>query len=231
MKLEDGWLIAEEGDPVIHHIPTTRTCKLDTPKPLGIVHHYTGGVGNDLARNLAERIRTYDRKVDRPASWHLIIAKSGEIFQSASLLRGTWHIGRNGTVGGKPWKNVNRVTIGIELENAGRLRRVGDRYYCHPYWKNPDADPSARVPNPKLMIDSSRAKRFPGVGVFETFTTAQEETAARLLSLCVGEFGWDKAACSHNHSDFDSPRKEDCGPAWNRDCLSKILGKVFPGVG
>lgn len=229
MRLDAGWLHNDiPGEPAIRHIPSSRTSKLQTTKPLAVVWHYTGGVAPDQAESLAKRIRTYDRKTDRPASWHLILARSGEIWQSAPLSRATWHVGRPGKILGKQYANINRVTIGVELENAGRLKRIGRDYYCWPYWLNPEDEPEDRKPNPKLIVDVARAARFPGVGVFETFTTLQEETAIRLLQLCVKEYGWDRQACSYGHANFDSPRKEDPGPAWTMESLPKILTKVFP---
>lgn len=229
MRLEAGWFVPEVStDPVVHRIPTTRTSKLETPKPLAVVWHYTGGVGPNLTRNLSERIQRYDRKVDRPASWHLTIARSGEIYQNAPTTLGTWHVGKPGSVCGKHYANINRCTLGVELENAGRLRKVGNSYYCWPYWQNPDAPPDKRTPDKKFEVIPARAKRVAGVGVFDTFTPEQEKTAVLVLRALVKEYEWDKTACSYGHAEFDSPRKEDPGPVWVRECLPRVLGQVFP---
>jgi hypothetical protein len=127
MKVDDqGWLVGADGEPVGKRYPTVRTYELATPAPLGIVWHYTDGVGGPgYAEGLARHIQTFRRGVDRPASWHLVIAKDGAIYQSAPFTVGTWHVGKPGIIAGRRFANINHVTVGCELENAGRLLRLG----------------------------------------------------------------------------------------------------------
>ncbi|MFH0901826.1 MAG: peptidoglycan recognition family protein, partial [Pseudomonadota bacterium] len=169
-----GWLISEDPEVRIVRLPTVRTCQLKTSAPLGIVWHWTGGVGGaSYAESLCRRIQRYRRGIDRPASWHLLIAKDGTIYQSAPVSVGTWHVGRPGIVAGQRFANVNHATIGVELENSGRLRRISDRYYCWPYLLNSHAPEHEQRPDPRCLVNQARAVRVPGQGIFDSFPTKQ----------------------------------------------------------
>lgn len=231
---QDGWLeVQESGLPPVLRFPTVRTSQLDIGAgelPLGIVWHWAGGNGKTehYAENLAKSIQTYDKTKDRAASWHVLVAKDGRLLQSAPFNVGTWHVGRPGRIGdpSKLFGNINRATIGVELENAGRLEKVGDRYYCWPFWLDPDAAPEVRQPDPKLEIPPERAVVHEGA-FFDSFPEAQEHAAARLLQTLVVRFRWRRSVCRYGHFQFDSPRKEDPGPFWMNVVLPRVLDRVF----
>lgn len=108
----EGWL---HGTNVVHY-PSVRCYDLHSGAPEGIVWHYTATkVGT--AKSLAKRIRTYKRGKDRAASWHVLIAHDGTIYQSVPFLKGAWHCAK-----GRPTTGIwrtNRCTVGIELEGMG----------------------------------------------------------------------------------------------------------------
>jgi N-acetyl-anhydromuramyl-L-alanine amidase AmpD len=228
MMVDDtGWLISAYGDPAGKQFPTVRTYLLAIPAPLGIVWHTTderGGPG--YAEALARRIQSFRRGVDRPASWHLLIAKDGAIYQSAPFTRGTWHVGKPGVIAGRRFGNVNHATIGCELENAGRLKRLGDQVYCWPYFVNPKAPVFERRPDPRcaILLDRAVATR---AGLFDAFTPAQEASAAVILRALVAHFGWTREVCAYGHVDFDPQNREDPGPVWTLTYLPRILDRVF----
>lgn len=224
---EEGWLVTEDGDsPVIRH-PTVRIYPLVVPAPLGIVWHWTGGRGGPgYAERLALRTRTYRRGVDRAASWHVLVAGDGAIYQSAPFSVGTWHVGRPGVIAGRRFGNVNRAAVGCELENAGRLRKLGDRFYCWPYWSNPSAPMPERRPDPRCAVDAGRAVVVSGQGTFDAFPPEQEAAAARLLAALVKRFGWARDACAYGHRDFTT-NKEDPGPLWAGVVLPRVLDAVL----
>ncbi|MFH0900566.1 MAG: hypothetical protein V2A73_08045 [Pseudomonadota bacterium] len=73
-----GWLISEDSSVRVIRLPTVRRCQLEVPAPLGMVWHWTGGAGGPgFAESLCRRIQRYRRGIDRPASWHLLIANAG----------------------------------------------------------------------------------------------------------------------------------------------------------
>ena len=231
MKVDDqGYLVRADGDPVGQRLPTVRTYALATPAPLGVVWHTTddrGGPG--YAEALARRIQTFRSGVDRPASWHLLIGKDGALYQSASFNLGTWHVGMPGVIAGRRFPNINHATSGIELENAGRLRRLGELAYCWPYYINPQAPGNERKPDPRCALSLDRAVATPE-GLFDTFTDAQEASATVVVRALVARYGWTREACAYCHADFDPQRREDPGPIWKRTILPRVLARVFGGV-
>lgn len=227
---ENGWLIAEAGDMTVKHYPTARTYPLSVPKPLGIVWHWTAGRGGPgFAESLARRAQPYRKGVDRPASWHVLVAKDGTIYQSAPFTVGTWHVGRPGTISGKRFENINRATVGCELENAGRLRMIDGQCYCWPYWLNPGAPKHELRSDPACRIDKARAVIASAEGLFDEFPREQEASALKLLVALAGLCGWARDSCSFGHVDFDWPRKEDPGPLWKQVHLKRILDTAFDG--
>jgi N-acetyl-anhydromuramyl-L-alanine amidase AmpD len=228
VKVDDrGLLVRADGDPAAQQFPTVRTYPLAVPEPLGIVWHTTderGGPG--YAEALARRIQTFRNGVDRPASWHLLIAKDGAMYQSAPFTVGTWHVGVPGTIAGRRFTNVNLATGGIELENAGRLRKIGTRVYCWPFVLNPRDPITAWRPDPACEVEAERAV-VTRIGLFDAFTPAQEAAAAVVIRALATRYGWTRDACAYCHVDFDPEHREDPGPIWKETILPRVLTRVF----
>ena len=231
MKIdEQGWLAPEDGDPVVKRYPTVRIYSLTVPNPLGIVWHWTAGRGGPgFGETLARHAQTYQRGIDRPASWHVLVAKDGVIYQSAPFSVGTWHVGCPGLIAGHRFPNINRATVGCELENAGRLRKIGDHFFCWPYWTNPGAPTHELRPDPGCAVDTSRVATAAGKDTFDAFTPEQERSATVLLRALAARYAWRQDACAYGHRDFDPQRKEDPGPVWADTVLPRILNQVFGG--
>ena len=90
-------------------------CRKNSRKLSGpdmIVVHYTAGTS---ARTAAEFLAKEEVK----ASAHLVIGRQGELFQLVPFDTEAWHAGRS-CYGGRA--NLNRYSIGIELDNLGRLQ-------------------------------------------------------------------------------------------------------------
>ena len=83
-----------------------------------IVLHYTAGVSAESsARFLAHPAVK--------ASAHLVIGRAGEVIQLVPFNVEAWHAGRSRYAG---HGGVNRFSIGIELDNLGRLQRRNGRF-------------------------------------------------------------------------------------------------------
>jgi N-acetylmuramoyl-L-alanine amidase len=222
-----GWLVPNDSDPTIVRYTTVRTSSLATIYPIGVVWHWTGGKGNSkFSENLSRSIANYNPQKDRAASWNALIAKDGTIYQSASFHVGTWHVGRPGTIGSQRWASINRVTIGIELENAGRLLKIDSKFYCWPFYVNPTVAEKKRLMDPSLEIQMERAIMHGGV-YFDNYTAKQIESAKLILAVLVNRFKWKPEVCILEHSKFDPERKEDPGPLWSEKILPSLIAEIF----
>lgn len=227
----DGWL----DGPGVTRVPSVRQFPLtsrgadDKPAPLGICWHWTDGVCRPgYAALLAQRIREF-HPGDRAASWHVVIAKQGQIYQSVPLTAGAWHVAK-GTVADDHGQchRVNRCLVGIELENTGRVKRIGGAWRGWPYWRQDakgawvlDAQ-GQRIPDPRLAIADERVRIVPRVGAFDEFPDAQVVAARRVASAILTRFALRPARCRYLHADFDDNR-EDAGPVWRAVHLPTVV--------
>lgn len=243
---EDHWLTAaSSGLPPVLRVPSVRSGMLAADlrgAPLGLVWHWTGGRPADInfAKALAEEIRTFNRASDRAASWHILIAKDGTIIQSLPTNVAAWHVGKPGRIGSAPKKhagqwdwphwggrlfaNVNQATVGVELVNAGRLEKVGEKFFCWPFWLDPDHPASGA--DPKLEVEASRAVLHAGTW-YDDFPKAQEMASARVVTALMLKYRWSRDVCRYGHVMFDQQRKEDPGPLWLEVVLPRVLDMVF----
>ncbi len=98
----------------------------DTPNrggalaPRYLVFHYTAG------RSVESSVESLcTKKPSGNASAHIVLGRDGAIVQLAPFNVVTWHAGQsewNGLVG------LNSASIGIEMDNAGPMNRVGAGY-------------------------------------------------------------------------------------------------------
>ena len=89
----------------------------DQLQPEYLVLHYTA------SRDAASSIRWF-KNSDAQASAHVVIGKDGTVTQMVPFDRIAWHAGVS------RWEDrtgLNAYSIGIELDNPGKLRRRGNR--------------------------------------------------------------------------------------------------------
>lgn len=217
----DGWLRSDElgAFPKVLIRPSPRSSPL-APGVLGLVWHWTGGpcLGPAYAEALAAEISTWNgRSGQRAVSWHFLVTKNGRILQSIPTTKGAWHVGRPGSIGGIRLANVNSGTIGIELENAGRLTMLSGAR-------------SARCEGyPDKPIPVSRAVPYgPDAGAwFDEFPEPQVRAATELARVLAKAFKLEREACAYGHSQLDLGRKTDPGPLWLERHLPRVLDDVF----
>ena len=104
------------GDGVVHLACVKNTRKLEGPDM--IVLHYTAGTS-------AESSSIFLTRPDVSSSSHLLIGRKGEVFQLVPFHIEAWHAGKSWYAGRG---GLNRYSIGIELDNLGKLRFSGDLF-------------------------------------------------------------------------------------------------------
>ena len=161
-----------------------------------IILHYTAGMD-------AISSAKFLVKPDVKASAHVVIGRDGQVIQMVPFNIEAWHAGKS-SYGGR--NELNHYSIGIELDNAGELQRVGDRYYSS----------FGREYSPDQVYTTEEEGRARYWHSFTEGQFATTEEICRLLKECYG------IKYLVRHSDI-TPRKTDPGPAFPFDELRKRL--------
>ena len=101
------------GGGVVHLVSAKNARRLEGPAM--IVLHYTAGTS-------AESSALFLTRPDVSASAHVVIGREGEVFQLVPFNIEAWHAGKSVYAGRG---GLNRYSIGIELDNLGKLRFSG----------------------------------------------------------------------------------------------------------
>ena len=104
------------GGGVVHLVSAKNTRRLEGPDM--IVLHYTAGTS-------AESSALFLTRPDVSASAHVVIGREGEVFQLVPFNIEAWHAGKSWYAGRG---GLNRYSIGIELDNLGKLRFAGNLF-------------------------------------------------------------------------------------------------------
>ena len=173
--------------------------------PRYIVFHYTAG--SSAASSIASLCT---RKPQGNASAHLVLARDGAITQLAPFNVVTWHAGVSqwsGIVG------LNSASIGIEIDNAGPMNVVGDRFVA---WFGREY-PAGEV----LM---AAHKHGGPVRPWHAYTQVQIERCLELAELLVARYGLIDIV---GHDDIARGRKQDPGPAFPLASIAaRTLGRA-----
>jgi N-acetylmuramoyl-L-alanine amidase len=174
-------------------------------RPRFLVLHYTAGRS---AASAVESLCT--RKASGNASAHVVLGRDGSLVQLAPFNVVTWHAGIS------QWQDcigLNRHAIGIEMDNAGAMNRVGEQYVA---WFG-RAYPASEV----LLAEHRHGG---GVRPWHAYTEAQIECALELTELLVAHYGLEDVL---GHDDIARGRKLDPGPAFPLGALrSRALGRA-----
>jgi len=157
-----------------------------------LVFHYTAGSSCDSS---VESLCT--QKARGSASAHLVLARDGRIVQLAPFNVVTWHAGVSCWEGRT---GLNRWSIGIEMDNAGRLQRIGEKFVAWFGKEFPAAD-----------VLLSKHKHGGGVLPWHIYSEVQLARAAELAQLLVNHYGLHDVL---GHEDIAPGRKQDPGPAF-----------------
>jgi len=119
MKVNEHRLYDDHGSHVAFRESPNHGGALD---PRYLVIHYTAGRSADGAASWLCNPKA-------KASAHLVIGRDGSIVQLVPFNVVAWHAGASAWQDGrKRLVGLNRHSIGIELDNPGRLMRRGDRW-------------------------------------------------------------------------------------------------------
>lgn len=175
------------------------TCSKNTralKDPDTIVLHYTAG------RN-AQSSALYLCRPDVGASAHLVIARDGEIIQLVPFNIEAWHAGRSFYRGRA---NLNHYSIGIELDNLGKLHREGERFL---------AECGAEVMPSEVYAHYAGNK----LTYWHKYTDAQVKTLHEVCHLLATTY----PICNILHHSDITPRKVDPGPALPEITVEDVL--------
>jgi N-acetylmuramoyl-L-alanine amidase len=106
------------GDQVEYLATPKDSGLFDENLPDTLVIHFTAGSSFDSA------VRTL-RDPNVQASAHLVVGRDGRIIQLIPFNKIAWHAGKSEWDGRS---GLNKYSIGIEIDNAGKLIKVGETY-------------------------------------------------------------------------------------------------------
>jgi len=200
MKIIDHRLAKDDGTPFPFVATPNVGRKVD---PRYLVIHYTAG------RSAGESIRHLATK-KAGASAHIVIGRDGAITQMVPFDRVAWHAGESrweGVVG------LNSHSIGIELDNAGWMKRGANGKWISCFGAAyPDAEVSEAV--------HRNEKKARG---WHEYTPRQIEAAQELSRVLVRSYGIRDVI---GHDDISPGRKQDPGPLFPMESFrNKVMRK------
>jgi N-acetylmuramoyl-L-alanine amidase len=156
-----------------------------------IIMHYTGG--SSLQSAIGWLIDPASK-----VSSHLVIGRNGDLAQLVPFDTVGWHAGISA------WENytsLNNFSIGIELDNAGMMKRVGNQWISSFGKVYPDSE-----------VIASAHKSTPSVVYgWHKYTDPQLKTAAEVVAALIKAYGFREIL---GHDDIAPKRKWDPGPAF-----------------
>ena len=168
-------------------------------QPDTLVLHFTAG------GSLASAVKTL-ASPDVKASAHLVVGRSGEIVQMVAFDRIAWHAGVSSWNGRT---NLNRFSIGIEIDNAGRLSPSGDGFVS---WFGRRYERAEAL---EAVHRNEKAASF-----WHVYTEEQIEACFQLCATLVEAYGIKNIV---GHEEIAPGRKTDPGPAFPLDRLREQL--------
>jgi len=179
--------------------------------PRFVTLHYTAGPSLERAVT-----RFLDPKSQ--VSAHFVIGHDGEAVQCVPLDCAAWHAGQSfwkpaqgaGRLLGL--KGLNRFSFGIEMVNAGPLRKSHGGA-LHTWWGQ-QVDPDAAI-----AVDPQEPGSF-GRPYWARYSGAQIDKAIEIVQLLTRSFPIEEIL---GHSDICPGRKQDPGPAFPMSHIRAIM--------
>jgi N-acetylmuramoyl-L-alanine amidase len=196
LSIEDDRLVGED----VSFVETPN--KGGDLAPHYLVFHYTAGKS---AQSSIDWLTNPEAK----ASAHLILARDGSICQLAPFNVKTWHAGISHWDG---LSGLNSYSIGIEMDNAGPLKKVGDKYQA---WFGTLYAEDQVIYAKHRLDDEPRW--------WHAYTEVQIQRALELAELIVRHYNLKDVV---GHEDIAPDRKRDPGPAFPLEHVrAMVLGR------
>lgn len=171
-------------------------------KPKYLIVHYTAG--RSFERSLSTLTK---RRSKGNVSAHLLIGRDGRVSQLVPFNREAYHAGKS------QWGNLqslNKHSIGIELENFGKLSQRRDGTWVTYF--------NQEVPDSEVLV----AKHKFGTKEcgWHMYTAAQLETLEDVAELLFDRYDLEDVL---GHDDIAPNRKQDPGPAFPMNNLKSLV--------
>lgn len=156
-----------------------------------IVIHYTEGQSFQAAVS-------WLTSPSSQVSSHLVIGRNGEVAQLVPFNIIAWHAGASTW---NSYSSLNQYSVGIELDNAGMMKRSGNQWISYFGKVYPDSE---------VLVAPHKA--YPSVMYgWHKYTDIQLKTAAEVAAALVRIYGFREIL---GHDDIAPKRKWDPGPAF-----------------
>lgn len=188
-----------KGDKVEYALVNKHSGPFGDKLPDMIVMHYTGG-------SSVEGAVTHLKNPQVEASAHLVIGQDGRIVQLVEFNKKAWHAGKSSY---QNRTGINQYSIGIEMDNAGPMRRVGDEFM---------SDFGGRYKASQVVEATHRNETTPRF--WHTYSENQINCVFAVCSALVGHYGIKHIV---GHEEIAPGRKSDPGPAFPLDKLRAQL--------
>ena len=179
-----------------HRLVGAGVTQVDTPNKSGpitpeyLIIHYTAGRSGQSSVN-------HFLNPAAQASAHLVIGRQGEIWQLVPFNQKAWHAGVSAWSGRS---GLNSFSIGIELDNAGKLQKVGDHYQA---WFGESY--------PESEVIEARHKNESSTSFWHAYAAEQINAVLEVGRLLVSAY---RLIDVLGHDDIAPGRKVDPGPAF-----------------
>jgi len=199
MKILRHKLCNDDGSPFPFRKSPHTGAKIDHQY---LVMHYTAGQSAESSVNWLTNPAS-------KASAHIVIGRDGSVVQLVPFDTVAWHAGPSSWQG---LSGLNRYSIGIELDNAGKLVRHGNKWRA---WFGTDY-------YEKDIIVATHKNESEPAG-WHLFTPAQLEKALEVSLLLKEHYNLQDFL---GHDDISPGRKSDPGPAFPMSSFrSRLMGR------
>lgn len=198
MKVFGAFLATDDGTTVPFVRSPNQGNGID---PRFLVLHYTAGL-------TAPGAIEWFKNPAAAASAHLVIDRAGGLTQMVGFNKRAWHAGKSA------WKDLaamNRFSIGIEIVNAGRLKRSESGDWMS--WN------SVKIPPDQVIVAQHKNDDAP-TG-WQIYPEAQIASTLSVVVALHAEYEFEDIL---GHEDIAPGRKSDPGPAFP---MASIVSRVF----